>query len=154
MITSGQILLSSRAVPAVRIDQPCIAPIIMWFCWEKIYRDGAFRRVRRGCRNCRPIQSAPRGITKAAEEPAETEQLVISVVDSQNSSGDAFFALAMTATLTKRFNLRTSVTNPITHGPRPRSHKVRSVCDCGCHPDVDSACDLVRGGFSGLGPSA
>ena len=64
--------------------------------------------------------SAPRGITKAAEAAEAGSWAGISVVDAQNLSGDAFIALAMAATLTKRFNLQTGVTNPITRASNPK----------------------------------
>ena len=54
----------------------------------------------------------------------------------------------MTATLKKRFNLQTSVTNPIPRASPPEAMKFGAYVTCGCHPDMDTACNLVRGGFS------
>ncbi len=58
--------------------------------------------------------SAPRGITKAAAEAEAGGWTGLSVVDSQNLSGDVFVALAMAATATRHLKLQTGVTNPIT----------------------------------------
>ncbi|MEM9682650.1 MAG: LLM class flavin-dependent oxidoreductase [Pseudomonadota bacterium] len=58
--------------------------------------------------------SAPRGIMKSARIAEDGGWDGISVVDSQNLSGDAFVALAMAATVTERLKLQTGVTNPIT----------------------------------------
>ncbi len=58
--------------------------------------------------------SAPRGIMKSAKIAEEGGWDGLSVVDSQNLSGDTFVALAMAATVTERLKLQTGVTNPIT----------------------------------------
>ena len=71
--------------------------------------------------------SAPRGITKAAEAAEAGGWAGLSVVDSQNLSGDAFIALAMAATVTKRLKLQTGVTNPITRAAATLAAAAASV---------------------------
>ena len=58
--------------------------------------------------------SAPRGIVKSAKVAEAGGWTGLSVVDSQNLSGDAFVALAMAAIATESLKLQTGVTNPIT----------------------------------------
>lgn len=58
--------------------------------------------------------SAPRGITRYAKIAEEGGWDGLSVVDSQNLSGDPFVVLAMAATVTQRLKLQTGVTNSIT----------------------------------------
>lgn len=58
--------------------------------------------------------SAPRGILRYAKIAEEGGWDGLSVVDSQNLSGDPFVVLAMAATVTQRLKLQTGVTNSIT----------------------------------------
>jgi alkanesulfonate monooxygenase SsuD/methylene tetrahydromethanopterin reductase-like flavin-dependent oxidoreductase (luciferase family) len=56
----------------------------------------------------------PRGIMKVARDTEEKGWDGLSVVDSQNLSGDPYVSLAMAATVTERIGLGTSVTNSVT----------------------------------------
>lgn len=58
--------------------------------------------------------ASPRGIVKIAAEAEMQGWDGISVVDSQNLSGDPFVALAMAATSTEKIKLATAVSNPAT----------------------------------------
>lgn len=58
--------------------------------------------------------SAPRGIVHVARGAEAQGWDGLSVVDSQNLSGDSFVALTMAATATERLKLGTGVTNSIT----------------------------------------
>lgn len=58
--------------------------------------------------------ASPRGIVKVAEQAEAQGWDGLSVVDSQNLSGDPFVALAMAATATERLQLATAVSNPVT----------------------------------------
>lgn len=58
--------------------------------------------------------SAPRAIVHSARLAEEGGWDGLSVVDSQNLSGDAFIALAQAANVTERLKLQTGVTNTIT----------------------------------------
>ena len=71
--------------------------------------------------------ASPRGITKVARhlETAGWDGLV--VVDSQNLSGDAYVALAMAATVTKRLGLGTGVTNSLTRQAAVTASAIASV---------------------------
>ena len=58
--------------------------------------------------------SAPRAIRHSAELAEAGGWYGLSVVDSQNLSGDAFIALAQAANVTSELALQTGVTNSIT----------------------------------------
>ena len=71
--------------------------------------------------------SAPRGIIRSAKMAEDGGWDGISVVDSQNLSGDAFVALAMAATVTERLKLQTGVTNSITRNAAALATAIASV---------------------------
>ena len=71
--------------------------------------------------------SAPRGIRHVAKDLEENGWDGLSVVDSQNLSGDAFVALAMAATATERLKLGTGVTNSITRNAATLATAIASV---------------------------
>lgn len=71
--------------------------------------------------------SAPRGIVHVARDAEEKGWDGLSVVDSQNLSGDAFVALTMAATATERLKLGTGVTNSITRNAATLATAIASV---------------------------
>jgi 5,10-methylenetetrahydromethanopterin reductase len=71
--------------------------------------------------------SAPRGILRVARELEDNGWDGLSVVDSQNLSGDAFVALAMAATVTERLKLGTGVSNSITRNAAALATAIASV---------------------------
>ena len=71
--------------------------------------------------------SAPRGIMRTAKIAEDGGWDGISVVDSQNLSGDSFVALAMAATVTERLKLQTGVTNSITRNAAALATAIASV---------------------------
>ncbi|MBI4082126.1 MAG: LLM class flavin-dependent oxidoreductase [Candidatus Lambdaproteobacteria bacterium] len=71
--------------------------------------------------------SAPRGIRRVARDVEEKGWDGLSVVDSQNLSGDPFVALAMAATVTERLKLATGVTNSITRSAAVLATAIASV---------------------------
>ncbi len=71
--------------------------------------------------------SAPRGILRVAPDVEEKGWDGLSVVDSQNLSGDSFVALAMAATVTQRLKLGTGVTNSITRNAAVLATAIASV---------------------------
>jgi len=71
--------------------------------------------------------SAPRGIVRVARELEQAGWDGLSVVDSQNLSGDPFVALAMAATVTDRLKLATGVTNSITRSAAALATAIASV---------------------------
>ena len=71
--------------------------------------------------------SAPRGILRSAKIAEEGGWDGLSVVDSQNLSGDSFVVLAMAATVTERLKLQTGVTNSITRTAAALATAIASV---------------------------
>lgn len=71
--------------------------------------------------------SAPRGIMRVAKELEEKGWDGLSVVDSQNLSGDSFVSLAMAATVTERLKLGTGVSNSITRNAAALATAIASV---------------------------
>ena len=71
--------------------------------------------------------SAPRGIMRSAKTAEDGGWGGLSVVDSQNLSGDAFVTLAMAATVTERLKLQTGVTNSITRNAAALATAIASV---------------------------
>ena len=71
--------------------------------------------------------SAPRGIMRVAKDLEEKGWDGLSVVDSQNLSGDSFVALAMAATTTERLKLGTGVSNSITRNAAALATAIASV---------------------------
>lgn len=71
--------------------------------------------------------AAPRGILRVAQDAEEKGWDGLSVVDSQNLSGDPFVALAMAATVTQRLKLGTGVSNSITRNAAALATAIASV---------------------------
>ena len=71
--------------------------------------------------------ASPRGIVKVAEDAEAKGWDGLSVVDSQNLSGDPFVALAMAGAVTERIGLATAVSNPITRLPAAAAAGIASV---------------------------
>jgi 5,10-methylenetetrahydromethanopterin reductase len=71
--------------------------------------------------------AAPRGIRHVARDVEEKGWDGLSIVDSQNLSGDPFVALAMAATVTDRLKLATGVTNSITRCAAALATSIASV---------------------------
>jgi 5,10-methylenetetrahydromethanopterin reductase len=71
--------------------------------------------------------AAPRGILRVAQDVEAKGWEGLSVVDSQNLSGDPFVALAMAATVTQRLKLGTGVTNSITRNAAVLATAIASV---------------------------
>ena len=71
--------------------------------------------------------AAPRGIMRVAKELEEKGWDGLSVVDSQNLSGDSFVSLAMAATVTDRLQLGTGVSNSITRNAAALATAIASV---------------------------
>ncbi|PON14297.1 hypothetical protein C2W62_29815 [Candidatus Entotheonella serta] len=71
--------------------------------------------------------SAPRGIVHVARDAEAQGWDGLSVVDSQNLSGDSFVALTMAATATERLKLGTGVTNSITRNAATLATAIASV---------------------------
>lgn len=71
--------------------------------------------------------SAPRGILHVAKDVEAKGWDGLSVVDSQNLSGDPFVALAMASTVTTRLKLGTGVTNSITRNAATLATAIASV---------------------------
>jgi len=80
----------------------------------------------------------PRGIIRVARDTEEKGWDGLSVVDSQNLSGDPYVSLAMAATVTERIGLGTSVTNSVTRVAAATATSITSV-------------DRVSGGRAVLG---
>lgn len=71
--------------------------------------------------------ASPRGIVKVAEDAEAKGWDGLSVVDSQNLSGDPFVALAMAGAATERIGLATAVSNPVTRLPAAAATGIASV---------------------------
>ena len=71
--------------------------------------------------------ASPHGILKIAADAEAKGWDGLSVVDSQNLSGDPFVALAMAATVTERIGLGTAVSNPVTRLPAATATGIASV---------------------------
>jgi alkanesulfonate monooxygenase SsuD/methylene tetrahydromethanopterin reductase-like flavin-dependent oxidoreductase (luciferase family) len=71
--------------------------------------------------------AAPRGILRVAQDVEAKGWDGLSVVDSQNLSGDPFVALALAATVTQRLKLGTGVTNSITRNAAVLATAIASV---------------------------
>lgn len=71
--------------------------------------------------------ASPRGIVKVAEDAETKGWDGLSVVDSQNLSGDPFVALAMAGAATERIGLATAVSNPVTRLPAAAATGIASV---------------------------
>jgi 5,10-methylenetetrahydromethanopterin reductase len=71
--------------------------------------------------------AAPRGILRVAKDLEAKGWDGLSVVDSQNLSGDVFVALTMAATVTERLKLGTGVTNSITRNAATLATAIASV---------------------------
>jgi 5,10-methylenetetrahydromethanopterin reductase len=71
--------------------------------------------------------ASPHGILKVAADAEAKGWDGLSVVDSQNLSGDPFVALAMAATVTEWIGLGTAVSNPVTRLPAAAAAGIASV---------------------------
>lgn len=71
--------------------------------------------------------ASPRGIVKVAIDAEAKGWDGLSVVDSQNLSGDPFVALAMAGAATERIGLATAVSNPVTRQPAAAATGIASV---------------------------
>ena len=71
--------------------------------------------------------AAPRGVMRVAQDLEANGWDGLSVVDSQNLSGDPFVALAMAATVTERLKLGTGVSNSITRHAAALATAIASV---------------------------
>lgn len=71
--------------------------------------------------------SAPRGIMRVAKDLEAQGWDGLSVVDSQNLTGDSFVSLAMAATVTERLKLGTGVSNSITRNAAALATAIASV---------------------------
>ena len=71
--------------------------------------------------------ASPRRTTLAARDAEAAGWAGLSVVDSQNVSGDAFVALAMAATATERLGLATAVGNSVTRAAAVNASAALSV---------------------------
>lgn len=71
--------------------------------------------------------AAPRAIKRIAQETEARGWDGLSVVDSQNLSGDPYVALAMAATVTERIGLGTAVTNSVTRMAAATATAIASV---------------------------
>ena len=71
--------------------------------------------------------AAPRRAAAFAERAEAIGWAGMAVVDSQNLSGDAYVALTIAASRTKRLGLATAVTNPITRHPAVTASAIASV---------------------------
>ena len=71
--------------------------------------------------------ASPRGIKRIATDLENNGWDGLCVVDSQNLSGDAYVALAIAATVTKRIGLGTAVTNSVTRMAAATAAGIASV---------------------------
>ncbi len=71
--------------------------------------------------------AAPRGILHVAQDAEAKGWDGLSIVDSQNLSGDPFVALAMAATVTRRLKLGTGVSNSMTRTAAALATAIASV---------------------------